>query len=401
MQLLATQQSRARDLIQAHPGQRPYIGTVARNKAPTATGFAQPFFQFLMLLVLCIACNHSRAASNSETPQESPRGSYSGAMDTLYPDWFKTSFMELEEDILEAREEGRRLMLVFHQPGCPYCNAFVERNLAQKDIEALVQDNFDVIEINMWGDREVTSVAGDSFTEKTFSEALGVQFTPTVLMYEDTGELALRLNGYYPPQKFRTALDFVISGGSRDQSFNEYLETLATEAAGNAATPESKATKPPYIDSDGFSGAPVSLADITKQRTPFLLMFEQDDCANCQQLHALIADDAEARELMGQFTVARVDMWANTPVTDLDGQAITARDLASRLNINYAPTMVLFSADGAEVIRSESWLKRFHTQSILDYVASGAWENQPNFQRYLSARADEIRERGIDVNIFD
>ncbi len=76
------------------------------------------------------------------------QGEYSGAMDTLYPDWFKVSFLELEEDVAEAATEGRRLMLLFHQDGCPYCNAFVERNLAQKDIEETLMTKFDVIEFD-------------------------------------------------------------------------------------------------------------------------------------------------------------------------------------------------------------------------------------------------------------
>ena len=33
----------------------------------------------------------------------------------------------------------------------------------------------------MWGDREVLSLDGRTFTEKTFSAALKVQFTPTLV----------------------------------------------------------------------------------------------------------------------------------------------------------------------------------------------------------------------------
>ena len=62
---------------------------------------------------------------------------------------------------------------------------------------------------------------------------------------------------------------------------------------------------------------------------------------------------------------------------------------------------LLFSADGEEIIRSEAFLKRFHTQSVLDYAASGAYEREPDFQRYLSERADRIRAQGRDVNIWE
>ena len=36
------------------------------------------------------------------------------------PGWFKNSFLDLNEDIEEARASGKRLMIFFYQDGCPY-----------------------------------------------------------------------------------------------------------------------------------------------------------------------------------------------------------------------------------------------------------------------------------------
>ena len=57
-------------------------------------------------------------------------------------------------------------------------------------------------------------------------------------------------------------------------------------------------------------------------------------------------------------------------------------------------------ADGREVIRWESSFRVFHTQGMFDYVSSGAYRSEPSFQRFLSARAEHIRETGRDVNIW-
>lgn len=159
------------------------------------------------------------------------RAEFLGAVDTIYPEWFKVSFMELEEDVAEAAAEGKRLMILFHQDGCPYCNAFIEKNLAQKDIEDTLKEKFDVIEINMWGDREVVSIDGKTFTEKEFAQALSVQFTPTVLFLTEQGELSLRLNGYYGPDRFRHVLDYVSNKMESTQSFTDYLETNSQPAS--------------------------------------------------------------------------------------------------------------------------------------------------------------------------
>jgi thioredoxin-related protein len=318
-------------------------------------------------------------------------GEFLGAMDTVYPDWFKVSFMELEEDIAEAAEEGKRLMLVFHQDGCPYCNAFVERNLAQSDIEQTLKTKFDVIEINMWGDREVVSMDGKTYSEKEFAAVLQVQFTPTVLFLTEEGGLSLRLNGYYDPDKFRIALDYVTNKMEGELSFNEYA----------ASRNESKSSKS-LTTREYFTGAISDLSDRgMKGDKPLLLIFEQGTCKNCETLHEKILSKPESQVLLAGFDVYQIDMWGREPFKTPAGEQTTGRQWSKAMNINYAPTMILYSADGTEVIRSESFFKTFHNQSILDYVSSDSWREEPSFQRYLSERADKLREEGHAVNIWD
>ena len=76
------------------------------------------------------------------------------------PAWFKESFLDMREDIAEATKSGRRLMLYFHQDGCPYCAKLLRENFGDKAIADKTRKHFDVIAINLWGDREVTDLAG-------------------------------------------------------------------------------------------------------------------------------------------------------------------------------------------------------------------------------------------------
>ena len=330
-------------------------------------------------------------AAEPAAQKTSPQGTYAGAVETIYPDWFKVSFMELEEDVAEAAEQGKRLMLLFHQEGCPYCNVFVERNLAQSDIEDSLKSQFDVVEINMWGDREVVSVGGEIYTEKAFANALQVQFTPTVLFLTEEGGLSLRLNGYYDPDRFRLALNYVTNKMETQRSFSDYLQS-STEPASSKK----------LLDRDYLTG-PITELDKRpgKGQKPLMLMFEQGSCRNCETLHDQVLSKTASQTLLDAFDVYRVDMWGRDEFKTLDGKDTTGRQWSKELNVNYAPTLILYAADGSEVIRSESFLKTFHTQSIMDYVVSDAWREEPSFQRYLSARAEALREQGIDVNIWD
>ena len=93
-------------------------------------------------------------------------------------------------------------------------------------------------------------------------------------------------------------------------------------------------------------------------------------------------------------------MWSTQPVITPSGEKMKIRDWAKKLNVKYAPSLLFFDDRGEEVFRADAYLKAFHTQSVMDYVASGAYKKQSNFQRYIDERADHLREQGIDVDLM-
>ncbi len=352
------------------------------------------FMTFLILMVLTLGSSNLGLAQQTEVESVSSSGNlgvFSGAKPTEYPSWFKESFLEFSDDIEEAAQAGKRVMLVFHQDGCPYCNLLVERNLSQKDIVELMQEKFDVIAINMWGDREVVTVEGQSFTEKEFAAALNVQFTPTLLFFDERGQPILKLNGYLPPDNFLTAINFVAEQQERNLPYREYVRLHSS----------AEKSLDHLIDEPFFSSPPYNLARTQDaNQRPIAVFFEQKHCPNCETLHEKVLVDPQTRNLLTKFDVIQLDMWSDEPLVSTAGKQTNSREWASELNISYAPTIVLFDRTGEEVIRSEAWFKIFHTQSLLDYVNSGSFKQEPSFQRYISARADHFIEQGIDVDIW-
>jgi len=71
-----------------------------------------------------------------------------------------------------------------------------------------------------------------------------------------------------------------------------------------------------------------------------------------------------------------------------------------QLGVNYAPGIVLFDSTGKEAIRWESSFRVFHTLGMFDYIVTGEYRREPSFQRFLSAKAEHLRETGRDVNIW-
>ena len=103
------------------------------------------------------------------------------------PEWFAPSFLDIREDAAEAARDGKRLMIYFMQDGCPYCKQLVTVNFRDVGIAEKMQRSFMSVAINIGGDREVTAADGRKLPEKRFAAALKVQFTPTLVFFDERG----------------------------------------------------------------------------------------------------------------------------------------------------------------------------------------------------------------------
>ncbi|MEJ2644722.1 MAG: hypothetical protein P8180_07280 [Gammaproteobacteria bacterium] len=72
------------------------------------------------------------AAAAAESSKEALEGGLVNPGYHEQPSWFKTSFLDMREDVAEAAAEHKRLVLYFYQDGCPYCKKLLEVNFAQR-----------------------------------------------------------------------------------------------------------------------------------------------------------------------------------------------------------------------------------------------------------------------------
>ncbi len=317
------------------------------------------------------------------------QGRYLGAKTSETPHWFKDSFLEFEEDVAEAAQQGKRVMIYFHQEGCPYCARLVDENFSNPEIERYIRENFDGISINMWGDKEVISVGGHDYTEKSFAAALKIQYTPTLIFLNEQGKTVLRLNGYYSPEKFKMALQYVADKQESRLSFNEHmLSKSELNSSGKLIT-------------EDFFLKRNNLVSVLKNSDKALaLYFESSNCAECEILHHRVLSDEPTRALINKMDNVQFDIESDSLITTIKGQQVSQRNYAKQLNIGYTPTVILFDKNGQEVHRIDGFMKTFHFQSSLAYVLESAYLSQPSFQRYISARGDKLRTIGYDTDIW-
>lgn len=304
------------------------------------------------------------------------------------PAWFTQSLLDLPDELAAARQERKRLMLYFGQDGCPYCRQLMEVNFSQKAIADKTREHFRAIEINIWGDLEVTTVDGKRTTEKQFARQLGVQFTPTLLFLDEQGRVTTRLNGYWPPHRFAAALDYVASRQDGKLPLADYVAQRAPEAARAQLNEQAFLMKPPF-DLRRKAGA-----------KPLAVLFETRQCRACDEMHAEGFQRDEMRKLLAKFDVVRFALGDATALTRPDGRATTAREWARELNVQYTPSVVFFDGANREVFRFEGYVRPFHLTGAFDYVAQGAYRTQPEFQRFLQNRADQARAAGKPVDLW-
>lgn len=97
------------------------------------------------------------------------------------PGWLRETFKDLREDLAEANAEGKRLLVIFEQRGCIYCTEMHEKVFTDPAIDKLIRDHYFVVQMNLFGDVEVTDFDGTTLSEKDMAMRWGVMFTPTLI----------------------------------------------------------------------------------------------------------------------------------------------------------------------------------------------------------------------------
>jgi thioredoxin-related protein len=148
--------------------------------------------------------------------------------------WFLDSFLELADDLAGATEKGKRFLVMWELRGCPYCRDTHLVNFAKPEIEAFVRERFEILQLNIIGDREVTDFDGERLSEKRAAEKYGVRFTPTFQFFPERAaglagrkprerEVA-RAQGYLLPAHFLAMFKFVSERAYEKGSLGDYLK---------------------------------------------------------------------------------------------------------------------------------------------------------------------------------
>lgn len=317
---------------------------------------------------------------------DTPSGTVEGTKISVHPEWFKESFLDIAADVEEAGAGGKHVILFMEMNGCPYCYKMNEENFKHAPYRDFIQENFDVIALNIRGDREVALNADTSLPEKQLAGQLGVRYTPTVVFLNLEGERVAQVNGYRNVEDFKQVLDFVQQKAYENSTLSEYLDQRKdTERYAFRAHPQFMETS--------------DLHSLVNQ--PLALLFEDSGCVACDAFHDGHLAQPEVREALKRFAFVRLDALSEAPIIDVQGKATTPKAYAAELGIDYRPGLVLFDK-GKEIARIESMLYPYHFLGILEYVGERHYEKYPNSPfDYINTKTAAILQSGKNVNIAE
>ena len=311
------------------------------------------------------------------------RGKVTVAPQHEAPGWFKESFLEIQEDAAEAGEADKHLMLFFHLNNCPYCDRMLAESFEADPNMSYIQRHFDVIMLNVKGDREVVFNEELTVLEKELAALLEVRGTPAILFLTPANEPVARVNGYRAPPRFRSVLEYVSSKAYEKMTLTKYM---ARNLTADTYRLRDDPLFQPITDLSAIDGLAV-------------VILENASCYDCAEFHDRLLTHAEVRKQLARFTVVRLDTDSPQRIVDLSGAQTTAAALAEHYEMSFRPGVLVF--DGGELVRRYDSLNyTFHFSEGLRYVAGGYYKDEV-YRSYSLRRREELLAAGVDIDFTE
>ncbi|MBP0484081.1 thioredoxin family protein [Sagittula salina] len=140
-----------------------------------------------------------------------------------------------------------------------------------------------------------------------------------------------------------------------------------------------------------------------------VLMFEQNGCVYCHQMHEEVYSDPKISQfIQDNFFVVQLNLHGDTEVIDLDGEALSEKQMARKWRVLFTPSVVFLpeevpegeSAVTAAVAVMPGAFGKGTTTDMFTWVLEKRYEMQEetgeDFQRYHARRIQERSNGSTD-----
>jgi thioredoxin-related protein len=192
-----------------------------------------PFWRLIPLMLVMLFATAAFADDDYKGPVETEDG-------MLTESWFLQSFLDLADDLNEAKAEGKRFVIMWELKGCPYCRETHMVNFADEETRHFVRASFVILQLNIQGSRAVTDFDGEEMEERDLARKYGVRYTPTFQFFdEDPAAMAdlaprdrevSRMFSLFKPALFLASFRYVQERAYKTEKLRGYLKRQLKES---------------------------------------------------------------------------------------------------------------------------------------------------------------------------
>jgi thioredoxin-related protein len=177
------------------------------------------------------------------------------------------------------------------------------------------------------------------------------------------------------------------------------LASLPGLAAAQAPSPHAIDVPPWFAET--FLDFRDDVREAAKDGKRVMVYFGQDGCPYCTQLMKVnfsqkrIVDKARKH-----FVAIELNLWGDRETTWVDGRAMSEKELARALKVQFTPTLLFLDERGAVVARINGFYPPHRFEAALDYVAGRMETKLPFAEHMKTVGPDEASPRLADEPFF-
>ncbi len=193
-----------------------------------------------------IAANRDSIFGSSTTASTAPHRIEIATNGLHIQPWIKPDAPNFPRLLRTAAAEGKGVIALFEQRGCHFCAQLHAVNFAKPEITEFMADNFVVVQVDLWGERQVVNFDGARMPEAELARQWGVTGTPTTLVFaKNAGKVTslaqaetFRLPGYMKPFYYVSTFQFLVSGAYERETFQTFMDNRVAALVAEGGNPD-------------------------------------------------------------------------------------------------------------------------------------------------------------------
>jgi thioredoxin-related protein len=141
---------------------------------------------------------------------------------------FANNILDIDNKIQEAKKQNKELMIFFHIPDCPYCEAMLNENFKNNTITTLIDKNFILVDI--YTANKVDIVFKDfKGSPKEFAKHIKATAYPATLFMDENSNIIYSAIGYRNVQEYIHELKYIITKSYKQMPLDEFVVKMEIE----------------------------------------------------------------------------------------------------------------------------------------------------------------------------